>query len=163
VYIYIYIYNFFLIICHVCWVVDIVFTYPSRPKITKLHVSVTLSMLYWSMPLSRRLVAGFWWPESWAHYQANPRECYGVKNDTETGLFPLSFHQCSISSWFTDLRRCIILKTTANLNKTLNDKNSPLIHSSVGNAVAQLVEALPYKPKGRRFYSRWRHWHFSLI
>jgi hypothetical protein len=52
---------------------------------------------------------------------------------------------------------------TAGLNKTLNDKNSPLLHSSVGKAVAQLVKALPYKPKGRGFYSRGRHWNFSLI
>ena len=29
-------------------------------------------------------------------------------------------------------------------------------------AVAQLVEALPYKPEGRGFDSRWCHWNFSL-
>ena len=29
-------------------------------------------------------------------------------------------------------------------------------------AVAQLVEALIYKPEGRGFYSRWFHWNFSL-
>jgi hypothetical protein len=28
--------------------------------------------------------------------------------------------------------------------------------------VAQLVEALRYKPKGRGFDSRWCHWNFSL-
>jgi hypothetical protein len=28
--------------------------------------------------------------------------------------------------------------------------------------VAQLVEALRYKPEGRGFYSRWCHWNFSL-
>jgi len=32
----------------------------------------------------------------------------------------------------------------------------------VGYAVAQLVEALCYKPEGRGFYSPWRHWDFSL-
>jgi hypothetical protein len=32
----------------------------------------------------------------------------------------------------------------------------------VGHAVAQLVEALRYKPEGRRFDSRWCHWIFSL-
>ena len=32
-----------------------------------------------------------------------------------------------------------------------------LIH--VGYAVAQLVEALRYKPEGRGFDSRWCHWH----
>jgi len=26
----------------------------------------------------------------------------------------------------------------------------------------QLVEALHYKPEGRRFDSRWCHWNFSL-
>jgi hypothetical protein len=31
-----------------------------------------------------------------------------------------------------------------------------------GHAVAQLVEALCYKPKGRGFDSRWCHWNFSL-
>jgi hypothetical protein len=31
-----------------------------------------------------------------------------------------------------------------------------------GHAVAQLVEALRYKPEGRVFYSRWCHWNFSL-
>jgi hypothetical protein len=28
--------------------------------------------------------------------------------------------------------------------------------------VAQMVEALRYKPEGRGFDSRWRHWNFSL-
>ena len=28
--------------------------------------------------------------------------------------------------------------------------------------VAQLVEALRYKPEGRGFVSRWCHWNFSL-
>ena len=31
-----------------------------------------------------------------------------------------------------------------------------------GYAVAQLVEALRYKPEGRGFDSRWCHWNFSL-
>jgi len=31
-----------------------------------------------------------------------------------------------------------------------------------GHAVAQLVEALRYKPEGRGFNSRWCHWNFSL-
>jgi hypothetical protein len=30
------------------------------------------------------------------------------------------------------------------------------------HAVAELVEALRYKPEGRGFDSRWSHWHFSL-
>ena len=32
----------------------------------------------------------------------------------------------------------------------------------LGYVVAQLVEALSYKPEGRRFDSRWCHWNFSL-
>jgi len=32
----------------------------------------------------------------------------------------------------------------------------------MGHAVAQLVEALRYKPEGRGFGSRWCHWNFSL-
>ena len=32
----------------------------------------------------------------------------------------------------------------------------------VGHVVAQLAEALHYKPKGRGFESRWCHWNFSL-
>jgi hypothetical protein len=31
-----------------------------------------------------------------------------------------------------------------------------------GHAVAQLVEALLYKPEGHGFDSRWCHWNFSL-
>jgi hypothetical protein len=31
-----------------------------------------------------------------------------------------------------------------------------------GQAVAQLVEALRYKPEGRGFVSQRRHWNFSL-
>jgi len=33
----------------------------------------------------------------------------------------------------------------------------------VGQAVAHLVEALPYNPEGRGIDSRWCHWIFSLI
>ena len=32
----------------------------------------------------------------------------------------------------------------------------------VDHAVAQLVEAVRYKPEGRGFDSRWCHWNFSL-
>jgi hypothetical protein len=32
----------------------------------------------------------------------------------------------------------------------------------MGHAVAQLVEALRYKPGGRGFDFRWCHWNFSL-
>jgi hypothetical protein len=33
----------------------------------------------------------------------------------------------------------------------------------MGHAVAQLVEALRYKPEGRGFDSRWCHWNFFLF
>jgi hypothetical protein len=36
-------------------------------------------------------------------------------------------------------------------------------HSPVGHAVAQLVEALCYKPEGGGFDSRWGHWNFFQI
>jgi hypothetical protein len=32
----------------------------------------------------------------------------------------------------------------------------------LGNAVAQLVEALRYKPEGRGFDSQWDHWGFLI-
>jgi hypothetical protein len=35
-------------------------------------------------------------------------------------------------------------------------------YSSLGAAVAQLVEALRYTLNGRGFDSRWCHWNFSL-
>jgi hypothetical protein len=31
-----------------------------------------------------------------------------------------------------------------------------------GPAIAQLVEALRYKPEGREFHSRWCHWKFFI-
>jgi hypothetical protein len=34
--------------------------------------------------------------------------------------------------------------------------------SEMGDAVAQLVEALSYKPEGRGFDFRWCHWNFLL-
>ena len=37
-----------------------------------------------------------------------------------------------------------------------------LLQVKWGHAVAQLVEALRYKPEGRGFESRWCHWNFSL-
>jgi hypothetical protein len=37
-----------------------------------------------------------------------------------------------------------------------------LLSFSLGYAVAQLVEALRYKPEGREFDSRWFHWNFAL-
>jgi len=36
------------------------------------------------------------------------------------------------------------------------------VYIFMGHAVAQLVEALRYKPEGRGFDFRWCHWNFSL-
>ena len=36
------------------------------------------------------------------------------------------------------------------------------VQRAVGHAVAQLVEALRYKPEGRGFDSRWCHWIFIV-
>jgi hypothetical protein len=41
----------------------------------------------------------------------------------------------------------------------------PVLHtynSTVEHAVAQLVEALRYKPEGRGFDNRWCQWNISL-
>jgi len=46
-------------------------------------------------------------------------------------------------------------------NKELGKNYVPLSFY-LGHAVAQLVEALRYKPEGRGFDSRWCHWNFSL-
>jgi hypothetical protein len=50
------------------------------------------------------------------------------------------------------------------LSKFIVTKTSYLykIHCDSGHAVAQLVEALCYKPEGRGFDFRWCHWNFSL-
>jgi hypothetical protein len=37
-----------------------------------------------------------------------------------------------------------------------------ILQKKWGYAVAQLVEALRYKPEGRWFDSRWSHWNFSV-
>jgi len=41
-------------------------------------------------------------------------------------------------------------------------QNFQMLNLLVGHAVAQLVEALLYKPEGRVFDSRWCHWNFLL-
>ena len=48
---------------------------------------------------------------------------------------------------------------------TVHFMNCSFSHSFIytgGHAVAQLVEALRYKPEGCGFDSRWCHWNFSL-
>jgi hypothetical protein len=54
-------------------------------------------------------------------------------------------------------------RTSANDVRFLGTKEINRSHYiAKGHAVAQLVEALRYKPEGRRFDSRWCHWNFSL-
>jgi hypothetical protein len=43
-----------------------------------------------------------------------------------------------------------------------NTHKLTFVEGFVGYAVAQLVEALRYKPEGRGFNSRWSHWNFSV-
>jgi hypothetical protein len=38
----------------------------------------------------------------------------------------------------------------------------PEVDECMGQAVAQLVDALRYKSEGRGFDSRWFHWNFSF-
>jgi len=49
--------------------------------------------------------------------------------------------------------------TTAANNTTIT---ITVTSTTTGHAVAQLVEALRYKPEGRGFDARWCHWNFSL-
>jgi hypothetical protein len=41
-------------------------------------------------------------------------------------------------------------------------KKSSLVRTWVTLVVAQLVDALRYKPEGREFDSQWCHWNFSF-
>jgi len=49
-------------------------------------------------------------------------------------------------------------------NKYQNNSTTSFVENIVNKryAVAQLVEALRYKPEGRGFDFRWCHWNFSL-
>jgi hypothetical protein len=47
-------------------------------------------------------------------------------------------------------------------HRSMNIVFTFLTHVNKGHAVAQLVEALRYKPEGREFDFRWCHWNFSL-
>jgi hypothetical protein len=49
-----------------------------------------------------------------------------------------------------------------NTLKSLWKNYPPFNFNTWGHAVAQLVEALRYKPERRGFDSRWCHWNFSL-
>jgi len=84
-----------------------------------------------------------------------------------------------MTSNITDhLTPCILLLVTCALSfppkqnkyisaRTQNFKaeNFKIISAKVGGTllVAQLIEALRYKPEGRGFDSQWCHWNFPLI
>jgi hypothetical protein len=51
------------------------------------------------------------------------------------------------------------LRETAEIPQHNNSRDQYL---NLGHAVAQLVEALRYKPEGHGFDSRWCRWNFSL-
>ena len=55
----------------------------------------------------------------------------------------------------------MILHDTVKIKNNLS--NCKYILRNLGHAVAQLLEALRYKPEGRGFDSRLCHWNFSLI
>ena len=68
---------------------------------------------------------------------------------------------------FTPLALHIVYSHRAALFVSLVDADDdttfcPPVITTRGHAVAHLVEALRYKPEGRRFDSRWYHWNFSL-
>ena len=44
----------------------------------------------------------------------------------------------------------------------VSSANKTILELYEGHAVAQLVEAVHYKPEGRGFDSRWYHWNASL-
>jgi len=58
-------------------------------------------------------------------------------------------------------RNFYLVRTLCSEFCTHKEKNE-CYNQSTGIAVAQLVEAMRYKPEGRRFDSRWCHWNFSL-
>jgi len=56
---------------------------------------------------------------------------------------------------YKPVQHVTVLNTVGSCNTTVNS-------IILGHAVAHLVEALRYKPEGRRFDSRWCQWNFSL-
>ena len=58
---------------------------------------------------------------------------------------------------------CILNGKLLNVNEELTYKKLSNYTSMIGgHAVAQFVERLRYKPRGRGVDSRWCHWNFSL-
>ena len=63
---------------------------------------------------------------------------------------------CDVARPKRDSSRGILFKHRDHCNYFNN------LFSKTGHTVAQLVEALRYKPEGRGFDSHWCHWNFSL-
>jgi hypothetical protein len=71
------------------------------------------------------------------------------------------FPEHRVCDWIFSFVKTVMLKTTKKGTpvKVLIYRRNLL---PWGYAVAQLVEALHYKPEGRGFDSRWSHWNFSV-
>ena len=73
------------------------------------------------------------------------------RNDTRVPSGSCQFSSCQF--------KC----TTTTITLSNNNNNYYYYYIIIwGHAVAQLVEALLYKPEGRGFDSRWCHWNCSL-
>jgi hypothetical protein len=76
----------------------------------------------------------------------------------------LLLHKKANTLVFLTASHCIFCEEGSEFLKFLDKLHfSEVYNSSQEHALAQLVEALRYKPEGRRFNSRWCYWNFSLI
>ena len=64
--------------------------------------------------------------------------------------------------WQADIGRSVFLPNNITSSFLFCKFFYTVPQHEVGHAVAQLVEALRYKPEGRGLDSRWFHWNFSL-
>ena len=103
--------------------------------------------LYSWYPLHRRPNG----PQRWSVHFAEEKHFL-------SGIEP-RFLGCPSSSLFT--LATALLRLVVGVGCVVADKFDKL-RFSLGYAVAQLVEALRYKPEGRGFDSRWCHWNSSL-
>ena len=76
--------------------------------------------------------------------------CQQYKND-ECHISTFMANKCALATKETFLRLQVKCPTF------LFD-----FYPNLGHAVAQIVEALLYKPEGRGFDSRWCHWNFFI-
>jgi hypothetical protein len=99
-----------------------------------------------------------------AHYDAPKHEAVTTAsrpmspmNTIGEGATPLMY-ACQ-QSRDQDVRNILAKKVTIRERKKINGF---ITNYNVRTGMAQLVEALRYKPEGRGFDSRWCHWNFSL-